>query len=75
MSVELVQFVSQLMNLVMFIQIFTNVKFAENKHSWQREDVSFFAELINTSHVNIMADWAVLNQSATNNEKEEGDLP
>ena len=33
MSVELVQFMSQLLNLVMFIQIFTHVKFAENKSS------------------------------------------
>jgi hypothetical protein len=33
MSVELVQFMSQLLNLVMFIQIFTHVKFAENKRS------------------------------------------
>ena len=33
MSVELVQFMSQLLNLVMFIQIFRNGKFAENKHS------------------------------------------
>jgi hypothetical protein len=31
MSVELVQLMSQLLNLVMFIQIFTHVKFAENK--------------------------------------------
>jgi hypothetical protein len=45
MSVELVQFLSQLLNLVMFIQIFPHVKFAENKCSWQWEDVSFFAEL------------------------------
>ena len=30
MSMELVQFMSQLLNL-MFIQIFTHVKFAENK--------------------------------------------
>ena len=29
MSVEHVQFMSQLLNLVMFIQIFTHVKFAE----------------------------------------------
>ena len=29
MSVELVQFMSQVLNLVMFIQIFTHVKFAE----------------------------------------------
>jgi hypothetical protein len=34
MSVEL-QFFSQVLNLVMFIQIFTHVKFAENKLSWQ----------------------------------------
>jgi hypothetical protein len=33
MSVELVQFMSQFLNLVMFIQIFTHVKFAENKRS------------------------------------------
>ena len=33
MSVELVQFMSQLLNLVMFIHIFTHVKFAENKRS------------------------------------------
>jgi hypothetical protein len=33
MSVELVQFMFQLLNLVMFIQIFTHVKFAENKRS------------------------------------------
>ena len=33
MSVELVQLKSQLLNLAMFIQIFTHVKFAENKHS------------------------------------------
>jgi hypothetical protein len=33
MSVELVQFMSQLLNLVMFIQIFTHVKFVENKRS------------------------------------------
>ena len=46
MFVDLVQFMSQLMNLVMVIQIFTHVKFAENKRSWQWEDVSFFAELI-----------------------------
>ena len=46
MSVELVQFMSQLLNLVMFIQIFTHVKFAENKRSWQWEDVSFFAEFV-----------------------------
>ena len=46
MSVELVQFMSQLLNIFMFIQIFTHVKFAENKCSWQWEDVSFFAELI-----------------------------
>ena len=45
-SVELVQFMSQLLNLYMFIQIFTRVKFAENKCSWQWEDVSFFAEFI-----------------------------
>ena len=31
MSVELVQFMSQLLNLVMFIQILTHVKFAEYK--------------------------------------------
>jgi hypothetical protein len=36
MSVELVQFMSQFLNLVMFIQIFTHV---ENKCSWQWEDV------------------------------------
>ena len=34
MSEELVQFMSQLLNLVMFIQIFTHVKFAENKRSF-----------------------------------------
>ena len=33
MTVELVQFKSQLLNLVLFIQIFTHVKFAENKCS------------------------------------------
>ena len=44
MSVELVQFMSQLLNLVMFTQIFTRAKFAENKRSWQWEEVSFFAE-------------------------------
>ena len=33
MSVELVKFMSQLLNLVMFIQIFKHVKFAENKRS------------------------------------------
>jgi hypothetical protein len=33
MSVELVQCMSQLLNLVMFIQIFTHVTFAENKCS------------------------------------------
>jgi succinate dehydrogenase hydrophobic anchor subunit len=33
MSVEFVQFMSQLLNLVMFIQIFTHLKFAENKRS------------------------------------------
>ena len=33
MSVELDQFMSQLLNLVLFIQIFTHVKFAENKRS------------------------------------------
>ena len=33
MSVELVQFMSQLLNLVMFIQICTHVKFAENQCS------------------------------------------
>jgi hypothetical protein len=43
MSVELVQCMSQLLNL-MFIQIFTHVKFAENKRSWQWEDDYFFAE-------------------------------
>ena len=43
-SVELVQFLSQLLSLVMFIQIYTHVKFAENKRSWQWEDVYFFAE-------------------------------
>jgi hypothetical protein len=42
MSVELVQFMSQLLNLVMSKQIFTHVKFIFTKHSWQREDVSFF---------------------------------
>jgi hypothetical protein len=31
--VEFVQFMSQLLNPVMFIQIFTHVKFAENKRS------------------------------------------
>ena len=36
---------SHLLNL-MFIQIFTYVKFAENKHSWQWEDIYFFAELL-----------------------------
>ena len=46
MSVELVQFMSQLLNFVMFIQTFAYVKFAENKRSWQWEDVSFFAEFI-----------------------------
>jgi transposase len=44
--VELVQFMLHLLNLVMFIQIFTHVKFAENKLSWQWEDVYFFAEFI-----------------------------
>ena len=39
MSVELLQ----LLNLVM---LFTHVKFAENKCSWQWDDVSFFAEFI-----------------------------
>ncbi|CDQ83304.1 unnamed protein product [Oncorhynchus mykiss] len=34
MSVELVEFMSQLLNLVLFIQIFTHVKFAENKCTW-----------------------------------------
>jgi hypothetical protein len=34
-----------LLNL-MFIQIFTHVKFPENKSSWQWEDVSSFAEFI-----------------------------
>jgi hypothetical protein len=43
MSGELVQFMSQVLNLVMFIQLFTHVKFAENKSSWQWEDISFFA--------------------------------
>ena len=33
MSVELVEFMSQLLNLVLVIQIFTHVKFAANKHS------------------------------------------
>ena len=33
MSVELVQFMYQLLNVVMVIQIFTHVKFAENKRS------------------------------------------
>ena len=42
MSVELVQFMSQLLNLVMFIQIFTHVKFAENKYCWQWKEVYFF---------------------------------
>ena len=46
MSVELVQFMSQLLNLDMFIQMFTHVTFAENKRSWQWEDASFFAEFI-----------------------------
>ena len=45
MSVELVQFMSQLLNLVMFIQISTRVKFAENKHS-ERTFYLFFAEFI-----------------------------
>jgi hypothetical protein len=31
-----------LLNFVMFIQIFTHVKFAENKCSWQWEEVPFF---------------------------------
>ena len=44
MSVELVQFKSQLLNL-MFIQIFIRVKFAENKCSWQWEYVSFLLSL------------------------------
>jgi hypothetical protein len=44
MSVELVQILPQLLILVMFIQIFTQVRFAENKRSWQWEDASFFAE-------------------------------
>uniref|UniRef100_A0A673XFP6 Uncharacterized protein n=1 Tax=Salmo trutta TaxID=8032 RepID=A0A673XFP6_SALTR len=35
MSVELVQFMSQLLNLVMFIQIFTHVKFSKNSRSRQ----------------------------------------
>ena len=33
---------SQLLNLVMLIQIFTHVKFAENKCSWQWEDVYLY---------------------------------
>jgi hypothetical protein len=33
MSVEFVQFMSLLLNLVMFIEVFTHVKFAENKCS------------------------------------------
>ena len=45
MSVELIQFMSQLLSLVMFIQIFTHVKFAENKSSWQWEDL--FSEFMN----------------------------
>ena len=44
MPVEMVQFMYQSLNLVMLIQIFTHVKFAENKRSWQWEDISFFAE-------------------------------
>ena len=42
MTVELVQCMSKCLNLVMFIQIFTHVKFVENKRSWQWKDVSFF---------------------------------
>jgi hypothetical protein len=42
---------SQLLNLVMFIQIFTHVKFAENKRRWQREDVPFLAEFILLQYV------------------------
>ena len=42
MSVELVHFMSQLLNLVMVIQIFTHIKFAENKSSWQWEDIFYF---------------------------------
>ena len=41
-----------LLNL-MFIQIFTHVKFAENKHIWQWEDVSFFAEFILTHYYHV----------------------
>jgi hypothetical protein len=37
---------SQLLNLLMFIQIFTHVKFAENKRSWPWEDVSFFCWVV-----------------------------
>ena len=32
-TVKTVQFMSQLLNLVMFLQIFTHVKFAENKRN------------------------------------------
>ena len=42
MSVELVQFMSQLLNL-MLLQIFTHVKIAE-KNAVDREDISFYAE-------------------------------
>ena len=57
MSVELVQFMSQLLNLIMFTQIFTHVKFAENKCGWQWEDILFFAEF--TCCVNIFVQYKI----------------
>ena len=65
MSVELVQFMFQLLNLVMFIQIFTHVKFAENIRSWQWEEVYFFAEfvLFNSLFSNYEIQWLAVNNN------------
>ena len=57
MSMELVQFVFQLLNLVMINQLFTHVKLAENKRIWQWEDVYFFAEFISSWFNVISLKW------------------
>jgi hypothetical protein len=50
MSVELFQFMSQLLNL-MFIQIFTDVKFAENKQLTVRGRFFFCLVYVHTCHL------------------------
>ena len=54
MSVELVQCMSQLVNLVMLMKIFTHVKFAENKVDCERTFL-FLLSLYKTQEIKFTA--------------------